>query len=225
MSSPLLSSLTAVLISAALAMGGGLPADDGGSSFKADSSSEGSGRVEHESLFVVRCAEALQRGYWLVDVPVVSGNEVLDAYLDLILDCVVGHGDNALRNAYEWIGNNRLFPYIEMDDVDPGEPWTAWSVDCAIQMAAMGEGNCYRYAALMCWVARALGYDARAVSGYVLTNSGWNAHGWVEVVIDGETYILDPQQHSGSWSAGRDYFLVTYDEAPLFYNKSGDLTF
>ena len=153
---------------------------------------------------------------------VVSGDETLDAYLDLILDSVVGRDEGALERAYEWIGSEDTFPYIDMDYFGPDEPWEEWSVPCAIEMARRQTGNCYRYASLLCWVARALGYDARTVSGYVLMSNGWVAHGWVEVEIDGQTLVMDPQQHARPVNEGLDLFLVSYDEAPLYYIFSLD---
>lgn len=153
-------------------------------------------------------------------IPVVSGNEELDAQLDFILETIVGRDEDALFRAYEWIGSYDTFPYLEMDYIPADVPWEEWSVSCAIQMARMGSGNCYRYAALMCWVARALGYDARAVIGEVMVTSGWAYHGWVEVVVDGETYIIDPQQHARPVNEGMDFFMVSYDEAPLYYDAN-----
>ena len=150
--------------------------------------------------------------------PVVSGNEELDARLDYILDTIIGHDEDALERAYEWVGSYDTFPYIDMDYVYPDEDWEEWSVPCAIEMARMQTGNCYRYAALMCWLARALGYDARAVAGEVLTEHGWAYHGWVEVDLDDETLIIDPQQHCRAENENYDFFLVSYDEAPLYYN-------
>ena len=153
-------------------------------------------------------------------IPVVSGNGELDAQLDFILETIVGRDEDALFRAYEWIGSYDTFPYLEMDYISAETPWEEWSVPCALQMARMGSGNCYRYAALMCWVARALGYDARAVIGEVMVTSGWAYHGWVEVVVDGETYIIDPQQHARPVNEGMNFFMVSYDEAPLYYDAN-----
>ena len=153
-------------------------------------------------------------------IPVVSGNEELDAQLDFILETIVGRDEDALFRAYEWIGSYDTFPYLEMDYIPADVPWEEWSVPCALQMVRMGSGNCYRYAALMCWVARALGYDARAVIGEVMVTSGWAFHGWVEVDVDGETFIIDPQQHARPVNEGMDFFMVSYDEAPLYYDAN-----
>ena len=152
-------------------------------------------------------------------VPVVSGNAELDAQLDLILDTVVGRDQDALRRAYEWVGNEENFPYSESDYVSSDEPWEQWSVRSALEMATTRTGNCYDYASLVCWIARALGYDARVVNGYVLMQSGWVLHGWVEVNQDGELFVIDPQQHAREGFQDLDLFMVRYDDAPLYYNK------
>ena len=54
------------------------------------------------------------------------------------------------------------------------------------------EGNCYVKAAVFCELARAMGYEAYMITGYVMVEGGWARHGWVEIVIKGETYVFDP---------------------------------
>ena len=44
------------------------------------------------------------------------------------------------------------------------------------------KGNCYNFAAAFAMLARALGYDAEAISG--LVGGELQAHGWVEIVKD-----------------------------------------
>ena len=58
-------------------------------------------------------------------------------------------------------------------------------------MLSRGYGNCYGYAAAFCQLARAIGYDAHAFSGYM--GADYDPHGWVEIEIDGENYYFDPQ--------------------------------
>ncbi len=214
---PFPSTVVASLISLVLAAG---PASVDGAlpdSIKADEPAGSGQRIESTVTFMEQATDDIWHGNALALVPVVSGDEELDAYLDFILDDLVGRDEDSLRRAYEWIGSEEAFPYLTMRHISPNEPWEEWSVSCAIQMASMGQGNCYRYASLMCWIARALGYDARTVSGYILHTKGWADHGWVEVVVDGETLIIDPQQHARGWNEGLDFFLVSYEDAPAFY--------
>ena len=84
-------------------------------------------------------------------------------------------------------------------------------------MYRRGSGNCYRYASLMCWIARELGYEARTVSGEVLQSSslGYQAHGWCEVKQGGRWYIIDSDLHR--FISSRNFFMVTMDDAPVYY--------
>jgi len=54
------------------------------------------------------------------------------------------------------------------------------------------EGNCYVYAAVFRDLAYSMGYDAHQISGYVKMPDGAGAHSWVEIDIDGDTYVCDP---------------------------------
>ena len=37
-----------------------------------------------------------------------------------------------------------------------------------------------------------MGYDAHQVTGYVQITTGWGPHSWVEIDMDGETYVFEP---------------------------------
>ena len=87
--------------------------------------------------------------------------------------------------------------------------------EMAQDMIENHSGNCYRFAALFSWLARGLGYDTNVISGWVPSAGGGAApHGWVEVYIDGETYICDPDlQHE----IGGDWYMRTYSNPPTSY--------
>ena len=150
-------------------------------------------------------------------VPCLSGDLELDGYLYEFVESINGKPGYSLLYAYEYLASDS-FAYVPMDYVDIASPGSEWSVRCALEMAESHEGNCYRYAGLMCWFARALGYDAEVVSGASLFSRGWGPHAWVEVYLNGDTYIIDAQQHACSWNEGKDFFMVTYDEAPIYYS-------
>ncbi len=144
------------------------------------------------------------------DYPIVSGNATLDGIIDSVLDRT-GRGYGALRNAFNYVAG---YPYFSGSKYPTGN----WSVPFAIEMYNHGGGNCYRYAALFCWLARGLGYDANVVSGYVPSLSGGRApHGWVEIRSGGTTYVCDPDMQSAI--PDRNWFWVTYDQAPTWYYK------
>jgi uncharacterized protein YjdB len=71
-----------------------------------------------------------------------------------------------------------------------------------------GRGNCYVMAAVFCRMARELGYECYLVEGYVpKIGGGTTVHGWTEIVVNGRTYVCDPDfthetNHNG--------YMITY---------------
>lgn len=69
-------------------------------------------------------------------------------------------------------------------------------------------GDCQVMAATFYQLAKGLGYDARYLQGYVpLAGGGVGDHGWVEIVMDGTTYVFDPDFQS---ETGRNGYQITY---------------
>ena len=68
-------------------------------------------------------------------------------------------------------------------------------------------GDCYVFAATFKEMAAYLGYDAHLVDGYVATNSDPAIHGWVEIDMDGTTYVFDPEFE---YAEGLNGFQFTY---------------
>jgi transglutaminase/protease-like cytokinesis protein 3 len=146
----------------------------------------------------------------------ISGDAMLDSYVKSIIDTSTGTGPDALRKAYDYVVNHYKFKHYEPTPMFDDD-WKEWTVKSARELVERGEGNCYRSASLMCWLARRLGYDARVVVGTVPTDHGPGAHAWVDVVKDGETYLIDATFHRSM--TDRDFFMRTYDEAPASYTK------
>lgn len=91
-----------------------------------------------------------------------------------------------LRTAY----NLSILPYREMNE-NPASG-TEWFANYGLSYRV---GNCYVMAATFTRLARLLGYDARQVTGSVYSTYFANRrapHSWVEIHIDGQTYICDP---------------------------------
>ena len=65
-----------------------------------------------------------------------------------------------------------------------------------------GTGHCYVKAATLYQMARLLGYDIHYVEGYVRSTNaaGREEHGWCEVIINGQLYVLDLTGPNG-WMA------------------------
>ena len=144
--------------------------------------------------------------------PIYSGDAELDGIVEQIINNHTGRDSDALRKAFDYIV---AFPYIDGEVMMTGD-WTTWSIPKAKQMYYRPGGNCYHYGSLMAWVARGLGYDARAVSGEVQGGVlGWSYHGWCEVTVDGTKYVIDPDLQK--YIPNRNFFMVTYDQAPTYY--------
>lgn len=140
-----------------------------------------------------------------------SGDAELDAIVNSILDNQIGRDGNALYRAYSYVAS---FPYYSGSKYPTGD----WSIPFAKEMYYNHGGNCYRYAALFCWLARGLGYDAQVVSGAVPSRSqGWAPHGWVEIYQNGTTYVCDPDLYHEYPSI--NWYMFTYSNAPTTYQK------
>lgn len=134
-----------------------------------------------------------------------TGNAELNDYINTI---IVSRGTN-LRTLFNYVAS---YPYRNGSKNPTGN----WSVPFALEMYRNGGGNCYRYAALFCELAKAVGYDARVVAGSVPSYSaGWAPHGWVEIRMNGTTYVCDPDlQHE---IPSRNWYMFTYGQAPTNY--------
>lgn len=69
-------------------------------------------------------------------------------------------------------------------------------------------GDCHVMAATFYKMALLLGYEAYYVEGYVpLARGGMGPHAWCEIVINGTTYVCDPDFTN---ETGRNGYLITY---------------
>lgn len=108
---------------------------------------------------------------------------------DVLIELGAGEMEDmdALRAAYNYTRDS--FSYLRRNYYDPGAE--GWGEQEAYTMLSTGMGNCYCYAAAFYELSRALGFDARLISGFVASNR--SPHGWVEFDIDGERYICDTE--------------------------------
>lgn len=136
----------------------------------------------------------------------ISGNDQLDNIIKGIIRAYP-----TLDGCFNYVAN--AFAYRSGSTWPGGE----WTIPFAIEMATTGSGNCYRYAALFLWCARALGYSANAICGLLPSRSGLSPHGWVEVYLNGQTYVCDPElKHV---MPGYNFYMITYGSAPLTYYR------
>ena len=94
-----------------------------------------------------------------------------------------------LRAAYDWCVYN--LSYVRDQSVNDTN-YTSREL-AHIGFSTRG-GNCYVFAACFYELASCLGYDAHQISGTVPSRrGGWTIHSWVEIDIDGITYVFDPE--------------------------------
>ena len=112
---------------------------------------------------------------------------------------------------------------------------TGWEAQDALDMLTTGRGNCYSYAALFACLARMIGYDARAYSGRIwgapivvgfdgegqpiYEQVGMIPHAWVEIDMDGETYVFDPEMQMANLRA--DEYASYYKQSLSIYKHYG----
>lgn len=142
----------------------------------------------------------------VLGIPKVSGNEELD----YILFDIISRKGTDLGTLFNYVAFE--YSYISGSKYPSGN----WSIPFAIEMYNNGGGNCYRFASLFAWLAEAVGYQSRAVAGELLYRNGTTgAHGWVELYIDGATYVCDPQLQNRM--PYRNFYMITYGNAPITY--------
>ena len=107
--------------------------------------------------------------------------------------------EEKLHALYEYVSGS--FGYLRRNYYEPGEH--DWLNEEAKTMLTERNGNCYNFAATFCLLARCIGYDAEAYSGTIYgraepgqTRPPDRPHGWVEIEIDGQTYIFDPDMQA-----------------------------
>ncbi len=123
-----------------------------------------------------------------------SGSDELDeliwAAMEETVDPAVMSRDEMLEAMFDYAA--REFHYVGRNIYEVGE--TGWEQQEALDMLRKGKGNCYSFAAIFYYFARALGYDAKIYSGLIRSSDGQRTpHGWVEITMDGETFIFDTE--------------------------------
>ena len=150
--------------------------------------------------------------------PTLSGDPELDAMIGQFIG-QTGTGYEGLRRAYDIISS---YLYSQGNRW-PGPNWEEWSIPYAKEMYLNHTGNCYRYASLMCWTARRLGYDAKVVPGWIPGRVNPRCdHGWVEVFLDGQIYVIDAEMNGNDGYPEYNWFMIKYADAFLRYYDLND---
>ena len=93
------------------------------------------------------------------------------------------------------------------------QPSGDWTKDYALDVLALQQGNCFRYAAAFAYMCLELGYDAKVCTGEVSAAAGGTTpHGWVVLTVEGVEYLCDPDLEQ---SLGYDFYMKTYSEYPV----------
>ena len=144
---------------------------------------------------------------------VTSGDPELDRLVRDLLPRLVDPSDMTREEMLETLFIYTLdqLRYRKGNYYPPGEP-AGWEIAEAKSALSRKAGNCYSFAAAFCVLARAVGYPAEAYTGSIrtettpLSNSYTDIHGeeivlparrtphgWVEIEMDGESLIFDPE--------------------------------
>ena len=102
-----------------------------------------------------------------------------------------------LHKAFNWTITKIKF--VNMGETPPsGEKEVdAWAIYGFQIHNGRHEGNCYVMACTFYQMAKVMGYSVRFMKGYVLTTSGRDSHGWVEICYNGRWRIVDSLSSKG----------------------------
>lgn len=147
-----------------------------------------------------------------------TGNTELDERLNAIVEELTDDSmtrDEKLRAMYNYIRDN--FRYLKRPLISKGQ--TGWEADYALYFLQNGKGNCYNFSAAYCLLCRELGLPAYVVVGSALNSP----HGWVEIELDGDTYMFDTQlewRYLHDWGkTGYDLFKMPAGKTPFKYTR------
>jgi len=149
-----------------------------------------------------------------------TGSEYLDKRLSEIVSEYTNSSmtrDQKLRALYNYVRDNYRYRKRPLVDKDK----TGWENGYAEDFLKDGVGNCFSYAAAYCLLARQLGLPAYTVVGKLHTSITQD-HSWVEIPLDGETYLFDVELE---WSyrykhkQAIDLFKVDMDDLPFTYKR------
>ena len=106
-----------------------------------------------------------------------------------------------VKTSYKWGGRNTW------DEHDTSKSLAEFGIK-------NNWGNCFVYAGTFRELAAEMGYDAHQVWGVVpYPGNRVVKHSWVEIVIDGTTYVYDPE---ASWQFKKDYYQFKYGDSGTF---------
>ena len=159
-------------------------------------------------------------GYFTFDAQgrYTTGDDALDQKLNAIVEQYTTSAmtrDQKLRALFDYEVSN--YTYLSRPHLAKGSE--GWQTNYAKEFLNRGKGNCYSFASTYCFLCRELGLPAYTYIG----DAGFTTvsdHCWVEIPLDGTTFIFDPQlarryvyEGGNNWN----FFKFTLDVAPMRY--------
>lgn len=149
-----------------------------------------------------------------VTPPVVGsagGRDAIAASVNQIIATVTNASmtqDQKLAACYNYVMASTS--YQRSHEVPSGD----WTVPYAMQVYTTGTGNCYKYAAAFAYLAKALGYETKVITGEVhAARGGTTPHSWVEIFINGGWYVFDPELQDAK--PNYNLYMKTYQTYPI----------
>lgn len=192
--------------------------------------------VDGRPVFCTAQGTLLKNGEWHgfrfdADGRYTSGDAELDRYVEDIIQKETRadmtqeeklYACNCVVRTYSYLGRNEAYP-----DTVKTMPY-ADAIEFAKKIFETGKGDCYNYAAAYYFCAKRLGLDAAAVIGrcaYVRWGPDAYPHAWLEIPMDGGTFLFDAQIEANNIRNGISneefgVFKVTYETAPASYTKN-----
>ena len=136
---------------------------------------------------------------------------------------VQGHVDNihgqvgrTLRASFDWTYRSITWSWLPIHVTPPaGFTRSQWYAVIGFEQRT---GNCFVFAATFYQLAKGLGYNARYVEGSVgAAGGGFVPHGWVEININGNWYIFDPEAQRSLGGRGLNFFMQPINRPVLNY--------
>lgn len=135
--------------------------------------------------------------------------KILLKYLDKIISDDMTNYEKAVA-CYDYIIKNTVYDY------------GGWANPVKAVLED-GYGTCTEYSYVYAAMLNYIGFDAKTVDGKTtMAAGGYGYHMWVEVTINGQVYVMDPQVDDNmSWGAyiSHDRFCKTYNEVKNKYIK------
>ena len=143
--------------------------------------------------------------------------ELTHQYAKSILNATGG----TLRGVYDWVVQNISYQSLVTPlSVPPTGTYSSFTRQELYLVYAYERlrGNCFCYAAPVFWCAKELGYTARLMEYMINFNDDpdeLKPHGWVEIDMDGSTYILDPEME---YQFGTNCFMIQNSSLQMHRN-------